>query len=141
MTDCLFCKIVSGEVPSARVYEDEHSVAFLDIQPNNPGHTLLVPKAHARNILDMDTAAICTLIPALKKLSHAIKNAVYADGLNVAMNIEPAAGQIIFHAHIHIIPRFSSDGHRHFEKRPYKSAEEMNEVAQKIKNIVTRMYE
>lgn len=131
--DCLFCKIVSGEIPSAKVYEDQHAVAFLDIQPNNPGHTLLVPKAHARNILDMDTAAICTLIPALKKLSHAIKDAVHADGLNVAMNIEPAAGQIIFHAHIHIIPRFSSDGHRHFEKRPYKNDEEMNAVAEKIR--------
>ncbi|MBI3019825.1 MAG: HIT family protein [Parcubacteria group bacterium] len=133
MTDCLFCKIVSGEIPSARVYEDADAVAFLDIQPNNPGHTLLVPKTHARNILDMDARAICAIIPALKKLSHAVKDAVSADGLNIAMNIEPAAGQIVFHAHIHIIPRFSNDGHRHFEKRPYKSEEEMNAVAEKIR--------
>ena len=131
--DCVFCKIVSGGIPAAKVYEDEHALAFLDIQPNNPGHTLLVPKNHARNILDMDTPALCALIPALKKLSRAVKDAMDADGLNVAMNIEPAAGQIIFHAHIPIIPRFSDDGHRHFEKRPYKNEEEMNAVAEKIR--------
>lgn len=131
--DCLFCKILAGDIPAEKVYEDKHAFAFLDIQPNNPGHTLLVPKAHARNILDMDTEAVCAIIPALKKLAHAVKDAVSADGLNIAMNIEPAAGQIIFHAHIHIIPRFTSDGHRHFEKRPYKSAEEMHEVAEKIR--------
>ncbi len=133
MTDCLFCKIVSGEIPAAKVYEDEHALAFLDIQPNNPGHTLLVPKTHARNIFDMDARAICAIIPALKKLSHTVKDAVSADGLNIAMNIEPAAGQIVFHAHIHIIPRFSNDGHRHFEKRPYKNEEEMRAVAEKIR--------
>lgn len=134
--DCLFCKIVSGEIPSARVYEDARAVAFLDIQPNNPGHTLLVPKDHARNILDIKEETLCGIMPALKKLSRAIKNAVSADGLNIAMNNEPAAGQIVFHAHIHIIPRFSNDGHRHFEKRPYKSAQEMNEVAQKIRALL-----
>ncbi len=136
MNDCLFCKIVAGEIPAAKVYEDEHSVAFLDIQPNNPGHTLLVPKTHARNILDIKEKTLCGIMPALKKLARAVKEAVGADGLNVAMNNEPAAGQIILHAHIHIIPRFANDGHRHFEKRPYKNEEEMNAVAEKIKKAL-----
>ena len=133
MSDCLFCKIAAGGIPAAKVYEDEHSVAFLDIQPNNPGHTLLVPKTHARNIFDIPESTLCGIMPALKKLARAVKEAVSADGLNIAMNNEPAAGQIILHAHIHIIPRFANDGHRHFEKRPYKSDEEMNEVAEKIR--------
>ncbi len=131
--DCLFCKIIAGEIPSAKVYEDEYALAFLDIQPNNPGHTLLVPKTHARNILDMQEETLCALMPALKKIAVAVKKAVAADGLNISMNNESAAGQIVPHAHIHIIPRFSDDGHRHFEKRPYKNDEEMNEVAEKIR--------
>ena len=134
--DCLFCKIASGTVPSARVYEDAHAVAFLDINPNNHGHTLLVPKDHARNILDIKEETLCAIMPALKKLSRAVKDAVDADGLNIAMNNEPAAGQIVLHAHIHIIPRFTTDGHRHFEKRPYKDAGEMNAVAEKIRTAL-----
>ena len=134
--DCLFCKITAGEVPSAKVYEDEHAFAFLDIEPNNPGHTLLVPKTHARNILDIGEETLCGIMPALKKLSRAVKDAVSADGLNISMNNESAAGQIVPHAHIHIIPRFSDDGHRHFEKRPYKNDEEMNAVAEKIKTAL-----
>ena len=134
--DCLFCKITRGEISAEKVYEDAYSFAFLDIKPNNPGHTLLVPKTHARNILDIKEETLCNIMPALKKLSRAVKEAMQADGLNIAMNNEKAAGQIIFHAHIHIIPRFEGDGHKHFEKRPYKNEAEMKNTAKKIRATI-----
>ena len=124
------------EVSSAMVYEDNYSFAFLDIKPNNPGHTLLVPKVHSRNIFDIEESTLCNIAPALKKLASAVKSAVRADGLNIAMNNESAAGQIIFHAHFHLIPRFEGDGHKHFEKRPYKNNEEMESIAQKIRAVL-----
>src|SRR3989344_4209367 len=104
--NCVFCKITKGEMPSLTVYEDENSYAFLDIKPNNPGHTLLIPKIHARNIFDIPHETLCDLMEPLKKISHAAKTAMGASGINITMNNEPSAGQIIFHAHIHIIPRF-----------------------------------
>lgn len=111
------------------VYEDENSFAFLGNKPNNPGHTLLVPKIHARNIFDIPHETLCDLMGPLKKISHAVKEAMGASGINVAMNNEPSAGQIVFHAHIHIIPRFSGDNMKH----KTFSEEEMKEFAEKIK--------
>lgn len=128
MESCLFCDIISGTIPSTKVYEDEHSYAFLDIRPNNIGHTLLVPKVHARNIFDIDEASLCQLMGPLKKIARAVKEAMGADGINISMNNEKAAGQIIFHAHIHIIPRFDLDDTRH---KAYHDGQ-MEEVAKKI---------
>ena len=103
--DCLFCKIISGEIPSAKVYEDEYSFAFLDINPINPGHTLLVPKRHFANLYETSDETLKELTPIIKKLAIAVKKAVSADGINIGMNNDPAAGQLVFHAHFHIIPR------------------------------------
>ncbi len=131
---CLFCKIIAGEIPSAKIYEDEHSFAFLDINPVNPGHSLLVPKKHFTSLYETPDETLKELSPLVKKLAIAVKKAVSADGVNIGMNNDPAAGQIIFHAHFHVIPRFAADGHKHWRgKRPYKDGE-MDEVAEKIKN-------
>ncbi len=129
MDTCIFCKIVKNELPSLVVYEDENSYAFLDIKPNNPGHTLLVPKIHARNIFDIPHDTLCALMNPLKKTSHAVKEAMGANGINIAMNNEPSAGQIVFHAHIHIIPRFDGDNTKH---KTFTEAQ-MKEFAEKIK--------
>lgn len=130
---CLFCKIIGGEIPSAKVYEDEYSFAFLDINPINPGHTLLVPKRHFANLYETSDEALKELAPTIKKLAVAVKKAVSADGINIGMNNDPAAGQLVFHAHFHIIPRHSEDGFKHWHsKRPYKD-DEMNQIAEKIK--------
>ncbi|MBI1999281.1 MAG: HIT domain-containing protein [Parcubacteria group bacterium] len=128
--NCVFCKIIRGELPAEKVYEDERAVAFLDIKPNNLGHVLLVPKEHARNIFDISEETLCKLVPPLKKISHAVKNATGASGINIAMNNELSAGQIIFHAHIHIIPRFEGDSTEH---KIYRDGE-MGEIAGKIRS-------
>ncbi|MBU0472418.1 MAG: HIT family protein, partial [Nanoarchaeota archaeon] len=107
--DCLFCKIVKGEISSAKVYEDDEFFAFLDIKPVNKGHTLVVPKHHCRNLLDFPKAEETDLMEFLKKVANAVVKAVGADGFNLGMNNEAAAGQVIFHAHFHIIPRFKND--------------------------------
>lgn len=133
--DCLFCKIIRGEIPSAKVYEDEHSFAFLDIKPINPGHVLLIPKKHSLNLYEMPDETLRELAPTIKKLSIAIKKAVNADGINIGMNNDPAAGQLVFHSHIHIIPRFVGDGHEHWHGAPYQEGE-ISEVAEKIKKVL-----
>lgn len=134
--DCLFCKIIRDEIPSAKVYEDEHSLAFLDINPVNPGHTLLVPKQHFANLYETSDETLRELMPVIKKLAIAVKKAVSADGINIGMNNDSAAGQLIFHAHIHIIPRHLEDGFKHWHsKRPYKDGE-INQVVEKIKSVL-----
>lgn len=136
MNDCIFCKIVAGEIPASKIYEDEHALAFLDVNPNNHGHTLVVPKTHARNILDVSEDALSRMMPAVKKVSKAVFEGMGAVGINIAMNNERPAGQIIFHLHIHIIPRFEGDGLKVWaKKRPYKEGE-MAQVAEKIRAVL-----
>ena len=131
MNDCLFCKIVEGEIPSHKIYEDEKFLAFLDVNPINPGHTLIIPKEHSRNILEMNSLLLSKMIILIKKLSIHIKEKINADGINVMINNEKEAGQIIFHTHIHIIPRFKGDGFGHWKGTEYKKGE-----AEKIKKIL-----
>ncbi|MBI2232885.1 MAG: HIT family protein [Candidatus Aenigmarchaeota archaeon] len=107
--DCLFCKIIRGEIPSRKVYEDKDSVAFLDINPANPGHTLVMPKKHAENIFDADDEMLGRVIVAAKAISKKIKDSLNADGINVIQNNGRHAGQIVNHIHFHIIPRFAND--------------------------------
>src|SRR3989338_9064444 len=136
MKDCLFCKIVNKEIPSNFLYENENVVAFLDIKQNNPAHTLIVRKKHSRNIFDIKESTLRELIVGVKKMAKAVKGGVEADGINIAMNNEPAAGQLVFHAHIHIIPRFKNDGHEHWHGTPYKNDAEIKTVAE---NIVSKL--
>lgn len=132
MNDCLFCKIINGEIPAGKVYEDEHSFAFLDIKPINPGHTLLIPKKHFVNLYEIPDEVLAKLAPTIKKLAVAIKKAVGAGGINIGMNNDHAAGQLIFHAHIHIMPRFKNDGYRPWIGGPYKNDAEKYEIVKKI---------
>lgn len=132
MNDCLFCKIIAGEIPSSKVYEDNTCYAFLDINPVNIGHTLLVPKEHSTNLYETSDEDLARMAPVIKKLSVAIKSAVGADGINIEMNNDSVAGQLIFHTHIHIVPRFEGDSFTHWQgARGYKKGE-MQEVAKKI---------
>lgn len=136
MGNCLFCKIVSNEIPSTKVYEDDYVLAFLDIHPVNIGHTLVVPKAHHTNIYDTPDETLAHIIAVAKKLSIAIKETLSADGINIEMNNDPAAGQIIFHTHLHIVPRFEGDGFKHWRgARGYTEGEE-TKVAQRISMVI-----
>jgi len=136
MEDCIFCKIISGAIPAEKVYEDENVVAFLDIKPLHIGHTLLVPKEHHRNIFDMPEQLLRELGPVLQKLSTAIKSATKADGINIGWNNEPAAGQLVFHAHLHIMPRYINDGYIHWQGKENITDAELRDVAQKIKGKI-----
>lgn len=133
----IFEKIVDGEIPCTKVYEDSNFLAFLDISPASVGHTLVVPKKHCRNIFDMPDEIAGEYLKVVAKLSRAIKKALNPAGLSISMNNEPAAGQIVFHAHIHLIPRdkdYKFGDHPHTK---YKSGEaEM--VAQKIADAIEK---
>jgi len=134
MSDCFFCTIVKGEALSVKVYEDESVYAFLDIQPNNLGHTLLIPKEHSRNIYDIKEDILCALAKVSKKISRAVTDAMDADGINITFNNGTAAGQIIFHTHIHIIPRFNGDT---TDQKTYRDGE-LEETAKKIREELKR---
>lgn len=109
-SDCIFCKIVKGEIPSAKVTETEKVFSFLDINPINPGHLLVVPKIHYTTIFEIPDSCLSELVSIVKKLSSAVYKAMGAEGINVLQNNFRAAGQLIDHAHFHIIPRFTNDG-------------------------------
>ncbi len=132
MTDCLFCKIIAGEVPSHKVYEDEDTMAFLDISPTNHGHTLVVPKKHFTNLEDVPEEELKKVIVTVKKVGQAIKQGLGVDGYNVCENNDPAAGQIIPHLHFHVIPRYPDDGLRQWPQEPYAEGE-AEKVLAKIK--------
>lgn len=132
-TDCLFCKIVAGEIPSYKIFEDADFIGIVDIQPVNLGHALLIPKAHTRNLLDMSPDLLNGVGPRLQLLAKAVKSATGADGVNIIMNNEGAADQVIMHPHIHIIPRFEDDGLEPWHCKIKPSPEELTAVAEKIK--------
>jgi len=132
MDDCLFCKIAKKEIPAEVVYEDDFFLAFLDLNPVNPGHTLLIPKEHYKNLYELPDQTISKMGPSVKKLAIAVKKSMSADGINIHMNNEKPAGQAIFHAHFHIIPRFQNDGYKLWHGKPYKD-NEISEVAKKIR--------
>lgn len=104
-TNNIFAKILRGEIPSHRVYEDEHTVAFMDVMPQANGHTLVIPKTPSRNILDADPETLARLLPVVQKVAVAAKEAFEADGVTVIQFNEPAAGQTVYHLHFHVIPR------------------------------------
>ncbi len=106
MNDCIFCKIVADEIPSSKVYEDDQVLAFLDISQTTPGHTLLIPKRHVRNVLEMEADLASTTFSRLPKIARALQKATNAVGMNIINNNEEIAGQTVFHAHIHLVPRY-----------------------------------
>jgi len=133
--ETIFEKIIKGEIPCTKIYEDEHTLAFLDIKPNNLGHTLVIPKEHSANIYEMSEESTKNVFATVRKVAKAIKIALSADGINLVMNNEPAAGQDVFHSHIHVIPRFDNDGFKKGRHLEYKEGE-MEEIAERIKRVL-----
>ena len=134
-TNCIFCKIIDGEIPATRIYEDEHVLAFLDITPVNPGHTLVIPKAHYENMFAVPEDMILEMMRAVKKIAHGIKDGLGVGSMNVAMNNGIHSGQTVFHSHIHLIPRHENDGHGVWKGTPYKDGQAA-EVAEHIKKAL-----
>ncbi len=137
MMDCLFCKIIHGEIPSEKIYEDEHTYAFLDIHPINKGHMLVIPKVHVENIHDISSENFCTLMETVWRLTVVVKDGVHADGINIGINNGHAAGQLVFHAHVHIIPRFTGDGFLHWHGEDYHE-NEMRMTAEKLRTVLNK---
>ncbi|HYI20420.1 MAG TPA: HIT family protein [Solirubrobacteraceae bacterium] len=107
--DCLFCKIVAGEVPSTRVYEDERTIAFMDINPGTRGHLLVVPREHAADLLAIDPDDLKACAVTAQKLAGRMPEGLGADGVNLLNSLGSAAWQTVFHFHLHVIPRYEND--------------------------------
>ena len=107
--DCIFCKIIEGEIPSYKIYEDENVLAFLDITQGTKGHTLVIPKNHVRNIYDLDEETATQVFRVVPKIANAIKKAFNAIWLNIINNNDQPL-QSVFHFHLHLIPRYEDDG-------------------------------
>lgn len=107
--NCIFCKIGSGDIPSYKLYEDEDFKVFLDLSPTSYGHALIIPKEHYKNLFELDDTIASKALVLAKKVGAAMMNTLHCDGLNVLQNNGEAAGQTMFHFHIHLIPRYKED--------------------------------
>lgn len=139
MSDSIFTQIIKGKIPSSQVYEDEHTIAILDIHPINKGHVLVIPKKPYRNIYDLPEDIYVHMMIVTKKLASAVKKATKADGINIIMNNDPAAGQMVAdHAHVHVIPRFIGDGFREWFGVGVYNGDEMDQFAKNIRDACGR---
>ncbi|MEJ5300093.1 MAG: HIT family protein [Thermodesulforhabdaceae bacterium] len=137
MESCIFCQIVKGTIPSAKLYEDDFVLSFLDINPINPGHALVIPKKHYPTILDVDDEDLKKTAAVTKLVARALKEALSCDGINILQNNFEAAGQLIHHFHIHVIPRFEGDGLKVWAGKPYKEGA-MKEVQEKVLAVIKK---
>ncbi len=131
---CIFCKIINGEIPSYKVYEDEYTLAFLDIGPVNPGHTLVIPKKHFANIEAADEKTLCRVINTVKKVGLSLKKNLGVAGYNILEANDPVAGQSVPHLHFHLVPRSENDGLNLWPQKKNKAGE-AEEILKKIKII------
>ncbi len=109
MNNCIFCKIISGEIPSSTVYEDNDFKAIMDIFPAAKGHVIILPKKHYQNLFELDEEISTKALGVAKKIAIAVKEELNCDGINILQNNGEAAGQTVFHFHMHVIPRYNSD--------------------------------
>lgn len=130
--DCIFCKIANGEIPSSTIYEDENFRVFLDLGPATRGHALLIPKDHYANLLELDEEVAAKAIVVAKKVAAKMKDALGCDGINLVQNNGEAAGQTVFHFHLHLIPRYNGDGAGISWTPGTVSAEEREELVAQI---------
>ncbi|PKR86673.1 HIT family protein [Heyndrickxia camelliae] len=139
MTDCIFCKIINGELPSAKVYEDEHVFAFLDLSQVTKGHTLIIPKVHKKNVFELTPEIAGHLFERVPKIANALNAAYEPIGMNLLQNNGEFAGQSVFHFHIHLIPRYGKgDGFGAVWKshQDQYSSEDLQKIAGEISNHI-----
>lgn len=138
MEKTIFEKIIDGEIPSYKIYEDEYVYSFLDVFPISKGHALVIPKKHFKNILDCDPETAANIGRSLPKIANAVKNAFNCDGINIIQNNEEYAGQSVFHLHFHIIPRYKNNS-SNFDNLDVKWPTEKLEISEfiEIQNTIT----
>ena len=131
--DCIFCKIVRGEIPSFKLYEDDKTLAFMDINPINPGHALIVPKHHAPNIFETPDDWLAAAMVTTRRIARGVETALKPHGMNIVQANGPGAAQSVFHLHIHVVPRAENDGIKmNWGINPGKM-DEIKAIAEKIK--------
>src|SRR3989338_4279840 len=130
--DCISCKIVRGEIPSKKIYEDKDTLAFLDINPANPGHTLVVPKKHSEDLTKSDEEDIAKVMRVVKNITANLKEKMDAIGVNVLQSNGKPAGQIIAHTHFHVIPRYPNDVVVISYQRVQLSDEQLEDIRKKL---------
>ena len=134
--NCIFCKIVKGDIPCAKIFEDDKVLAFLDIAPANKGHALIVTKNHYETLTEIPDEDLRDMMLKAKKIAQALSAALGNDGFNILMNNKKVAGQLVPHAHIHVIPRFKGDGIK-LNWRPKRyNDKEIDEVREKIRKFL-----
>jgi histidine triad (HIT) family protein len=132
--DCIFCKIVAGEIPCVKVFEDDKALAFMDIAPLNKGHLLVIPKEHSGNILEIEPELYGHLATLLARIAKAVDGAISPDGMNVMQLNGKAANQVVPHVHLHIVPRWTGDGLTISEWEPVPGDKEaISAVSEQIK--------
>ncbi|MBR2723443.1 MAG: HIT family protein [Lentisphaeria bacterium] len=132
MENCIFCKIIAGEIPSAKVYEDELVYAFLDISPINKGHVLVIPKEHHESVAAVNEETVGRMMKVGSRIGIALKRELDADAYNLHLADGTAAGQVVMHAHLHIVPRWIEDGfHWNWRQLSYNDGE-MADISAKI---------
>lgn len=136
MDNCIFCKIVNGEIGSNTVYEDECFKAIMDIAPSAMGHVIIVAKNHAEDIFEMSEEDLSRALIVARKVARAIKDATGCDGVNILQNNGVAAGQTVFHYHIHVVPRFDNDEIRIKWNHLSPQMEEISVMAEKIREHI-----
>ena len=136
MEECIFCRIVGGKIPSAKIYEDSYVMGFLDIMPANKGHCLIVPKKHAATLVEMEDKDLAATMLAATKIARALSLSFGNAGFNMVMNNGKEAGQLVNHAHIHLIPRFQKDRLRLKWSHLKYENDEIKEYAEKIRKFI-----
>lgn len=131
--DCIFCKIVAGELPCHKLYEDERTLSFLDIQPGTRGHALVIPKAHARDFFDLGAEDRDAVMAAARRIAEPLMKETAAEGLNLHQSNGPAAGQVIGHFHLHLLPRRKGDGLRSPWQAQESEGSDLAEMATRIR--------
>lgn len=136
MNDCIFCGVVAKTIPSYIICEDEHSLALLNIDPINPGHAVIIPRQHYKDFFDTPSEVLTSMSELIKKVGPVIKDIVGADAINIGINNGSSAGQVIFHLHIHLIPRFETDGLKSWERNATMAFPDKDELLEKIKTAL-----
>ena len=134
--NCIFCKLANGDIPTATVYEDEYLRAIMDAAPANKGHIIILPKSHAADIYELNDEYVSRAFVLAKKLAVALKKLTGCDGVNILQNNGEAAGQTVFHFHVHVIPRFKNDDCTIVWKPTSYEDGEASEVAKKIAELL-----
>jgi len=133
-SNCIFCKIIAGDIPSSTVYEDDDFKAILDVNPAARGHVIILPKNHAANIFELSDEDAAKVMIIAKKIAKAVKAAYNCDGVNILQNNGEAAGQTVFHLHVHVIPRFAGDTETiNIGWKPMETPEDMAAIVEEIK--------